>query len=247
MDYAEPGVAETYRRGRGLTDATLALWGDVVRELVPGAGVRRVADVGCGIGRFSGWLAHLFEAAVVGIDPSPRMLGAAPAPERVRYLAGAAEALPLRAASLDLAFLSLVYHHFTDPAVVVAELGRTLRPGGRVILRTPTLETLDGYAFLRFFPEARAVDEARMPGRAAVSMVFATGGWVQKGHRTVRQPIADGPEAYCARIRGRALSSLQLIPDAAFHRGMAALEAHCRTIPADREFAEPVDVFVFER
>lgn len=247
MDYTAPGVAETYRRERGLTDATLALWRDVVRELVPEAEVRRVADVGCGTGRFSGWLADLFEAVVVGIDPSPRMLGAAPAAERVCYLAGTAEELPVRAASLDLAFLSLVYHHFTEPATVVAELGRTVRSGGRVILRTPTLETLDGYAFLRFFPEARTVDERRMPGRAAVRSVFASAGLVQTGHRTVEQPIAGGPEAYCTRIRGRALSSLQLIPDAAFDRGMAALEAHCRTIPADRELVEPVDVFVFER
>jgi len=37
------------------------------------------------------------------------------------------------------------------------------------------------------------------------------------------------------------------IPDPAFARGLAALEAHCRTVPADREFAEPVDVFVFQR
>jgi len=30
MDYAAPGAAETYRRGRGLSDATLALWRDVL-------------------------------------------------------------------------------------------------------------------------------------------------------------------------------------------------------------------------
>lgn len=247
MDYAAPGAAETYRRGRGLTEATLARWRDVLRALVPGEGVRRAADVGCGIGRFSPWLADLFDAAVVAIDPSTRMLGAAPAAPRVRYVAGAAEALPVRTTSLDLAFLSLVYHHFAEPAVVVAELGRTLRPGGRVIVRTPTLETLDGYTFLRFFPEARAIDERRLPARAAVRVVFEGGGLVETGHRTVEQWIAGGPEAYCARLRARALSSLQLIPDVAFDRGMAALEVHCRTLPADHDFAEPLDVFVFRR
>ncbi len=247
MDYAAPGAAETYRRGRGLTDATLTLWRDVLRALVPDDGVRRAADVGCGVGRFSAWLADLFKAAVVAIDPSARILGAAPAAPRVRYVAGAAEALPVRTAGLDLAFLSLVYHHFAEPAAAVAELGRTLRPGGRVIVRTPTLETLDGYTFLRFFPEARAIDERRMPARAAVRVVFGAGALVETGHRTVEQGIAGGPEAYCARIRARALSSLQRIPDVAFDRGMAALEAHCRTLPPDRAFIEPVDVFVFQR
>jgi hypothetical protein len=70
---------------------------------------------------------------------------------------------------------------------------------------------------------------------------------VETGHRTVEQRIAGGPEAYCARLRERALSSLQLIPDVAFDRGMAALEAHRRTLPVDRELAEPVEIFVFQR
>lgn len=204
MDYAAPGAAETYRRGRALADATLALWRDVLRALVPDAGATRAADIGCGIGRFSAWLADLFDATVVGIDPSTRMLGAAPAAARVRYVAGAAEALPVRTAGLDLAFLSLVYHHIANPAAAVAELGRTLRRGGRVILRTPTLETLDGYTFLHFFPEARAIDDRRMPARAAVRTVFGAGGLVEAGHRTASSTLPAAPRRIApACERGR--------------------------------------------
>jgi SAM-dependent methyltransferase len=247
MDYRAPGAAETYRRGRGLDTGTLALWRDVLRSLVPAGMVTLAADVGCGVGRFSGWLADVFEATVIAVEPSPAMLGAAPPAPGVRYVAGAAEALPVRAGSLDLGFLSMVYHHLPEPAAAVAELHRALRPGGRVVVRTVTLETLEGYAFLRFFPEARAVDERRIPSRAALRAVFGAGDFVETTHRTVEQLVAPGPDAYCARIRARALSSLQLIPDSAFARGLAALEAHGRTLPATHAFAEPVDVFVFER
>jgi SAM-dependent methyltransferase len=52
--------------------------------------------------------------------------------------------LPVRAGTLDLGFLSMVYHHFPEPAEVVAELRRTLRSGGPAVLRTVTLGTLDG-------------------------------------------------------------------------------------------------------
>jgi SAM-dependent methyltransferase len=52
--------------------------------------------------------------------------------------------LPVRAGTLDLGFLSMVYPHFPEPAEVVAELRRTLRSGGHVVLRTVTLGTLDG-------------------------------------------------------------------------------------------------------
>jgi len=247
MDYRAPGTGEAYRQGRGLDAETLALWRDVVRALVPPDEVARAADVGCGVGRLSGWLADALEATVVAIDPSPEMLAAAEPAPAVGYVVGAAEALPLRTGTLDLAFLSMVYHHLPAPADAVAELHRALRPRGRVLVRTVTRETLDGYAFMAFFPEARTLDERRLPGRAAVRAAFAAGGFVEMAQRVVEQRVAAHPAAYCARVGTRSLSSLRMIPDAAFARGLAALEAHCRTLPADRAFIEPVDVLVFQR
>jgi hypothetical protein len=116
-----------------------------------------------------------------------------------------------------------------------------------VLVRTVTRELLDGYLFMPFFPEARALDERRLPRRAAVHTAFAAGGFAETAHRVVEQRVADHPETYCARIGTRALSSLRMIPDVAFARGLAALEAHCRTLPPDRAFVEPVDVMVFQR
>jgi ubiquinone/menaquinone biosynthesis C-methylase UbiE len=247
MDYRAPGTGENYRQGRGLDAETLALWRDVVRTLVPPGEVTRAADVGCGVGRLSRWLAEALEATVVAVDPSPEMLAQAEPAPAVIYVVGTAEALPIRTGAVDLAFLSMVYHHLVDPADAVAELHRTLRPRGRVLVRTVTRETLDGYAFMAFFPEARALDERRLPGRSVVRAAFAAGGFAETAHRVVDQRVADHPEAYCARVGTRALSSLRMIPDVAFARGLAALEAHCRTLPADRPFVEPVDVLVFQR
>ncbi len=247
MDYERPGVAETYRRARVLPDDALDLWRDVLRALVPPAGIARVADLGCGTGRLSGWLADVFDAAVVGLDPSRRMLAEAAAAPGVRYVNAAGEALPLRAGALDVAFLSLVYHHFADPAAVVGELRRTVRAGGRVIVRTTTREVLDGFAYLRFFPEARALDERRMPTRAAVRMTFAAGGFTEAAHRTVQQRVVRGPADYVARIGQRGISTLQQISDDAFARGLRALEAHGRELASDHAFLDPLDVFVFAR
>ena len=245
MDYERPGVAETYRRARALPAEALELWRDVVRALAPPDGVARIADVGCGPGRFSAWLAELFDAAVLGLDPSARMLATAPAAPRVRYVNAAGEALPLRSGRLDLAFLSLVYHHLDDPAAVARELRRALRPGGRVLVRTTTRENLAGFAYLAFFPEARALDERRMPARAALRSVFAGAGLAEAAHRTVWQRVAPGPAEYATRIGTRAISTLQQISDTAFARGLAALEAHGRTLAADHAFLEPLDVFAF--
>jgi len=245
MDYERPGVAETYARARALPDEALDLWRDVLRALVPPAGIVRVADVGCGTGRFTAWLAEVFDATVLGVEPSRRMLAAAPAAPRVRYVNAAGEALPVRGGALDVAFLSLVYHHFTDPDQVVRELRRSLRPGGRVIVRTTTREILDGFAYLRFFPEGLALDERRMPTRAALRATFEAGGFVAGAQELVHQRVARGPIAYVARIRRRGISTLQQLSDEAFERGLTALEAWCRTLAPEHVFFHPLDVFVF--
>src|SRR5262245_59948926 len=72
---------------------------------------RRVLDVGCGEGRFSR-IVGTRDAIAVGLDPIAPLLDAAVASGGVneRYVLGAAEALPFRDASFDLAvfYLSLL-------------------------------------------------------------------------------------------------------------------------------------------
>lgn len=96
-----------------------------------------VGDLGCGTGQLSATIAP-FVDRVVAIDGSADMLGAARArlqgQANVDVRQGVLEALPLDDATLDLALLSLVLHHQPDPARVLTEAGRVLKPGGRVLI-----------------------------------------------------------------------------------------------------------------
>ena len=247
MDYERAGVAETYRRVRTLPAATLALWRDLLRQLVPTRDPRRVADLGCGTGRFVGCLAEAFGVPVVGLDPSTRMLASAPRAHGIHYAAAEAERLPLGNEALDVAFLSMVWHHLRDVPAAVAELARTVRAGGAVVVRTPTVDLLDRFAFLRCFPESRALDERRMPSRVGLRALFVSAGFTAVAERAVEQRMADDPEDYRERVRARGFSSLQQIPDAAFARGLARFEAWSASLPAGEPVHEWVDVFVFRR
>ncbi len=96
-----------------------------------------VADLGCGTGQLALTLAP-FVQRVVAVDASAAMLRTAKA--RVGHLnqvdirRGQLEALPIDDQSVDVAFLVLVLPYVADPAQVILEAARILKPGGRLLI-----------------------------------------------------------------------------------------------------------------
>ncbi|HVP66693.1 MAG TPA: metalloregulator ArsR/SmtB family transcription factor [Anaeromyxobacteraceae bacterium] len=96
-----------------------------------------VADLGCGTGAVASAVAP-FVRRVVGVDRSADMLEAArrrtATLPQVELRQGSLEELPLEAASCDAALLVLALGWVDDPARVIGEAARVLRPGGRLAL-----------------------------------------------------------------------------------------------------------------
>jgi ArsR family transcriptional regulator len=96
-----------------------------------------VGDLGCGTGQMAEALAP-YVARVVAVDGSADMLQAARTrlqeQGNVDVREGALESLPIGDAELDAAIVSLVLHHQPEPARVLTEAARVLRPGGRVLV-----------------------------------------------------------------------------------------------------------------
>lgn len=96
-----------------------------------------VGDLGCGTGQIAATLAP-FVRRVIAVDSSRAMLKAARQRlgegDRVDLRQGDLRALPIDDAALHAAVLSLVLHHVADPAAVVSEAARVLRPGGKLLL-----------------------------------------------------------------------------------------------------------------
>src|SRR6185437_11109148 len=132
MDYDGTDMAKVYDRGRNHGPEVLDLWMRTVESFLD-QNPKTILDLGCGTGRFSEALATYFDADVIGIDPSAKMLEQAQAKRlntRVRYEAGRGEAMPLPDSTVDLIFISMVFHHFADPVKTAAECRRVLREKG---------------------------------------------------------------------------------------------------------------------
>jgi len=96
-----------------------------------------VGELGCGTGHIVAALAPCV-ARVIGVDESGPMLNAAQERlkdlENVELRVGTIEALPIEDEALDAAVLFLVAHFITDPAKVMREIRRVLKPDGRLLI-----------------------------------------------------------------------------------------------------------------
>jgi len=110
-----------------------------------------VADVGTGTGFVAAGLAPRVKK-VVGLDNSPAMLGVARenlsslGAQNVELLEADMAGLPMPDSDLDAAFANMVLHHAEDPAAMLAEMARVVRPGGTVAI---TDEVAHPYEWMR--------------------------------------------------------------------------------------------------
>ena len=96
-----------------------------------------VGDLGCGTGQLTETVAP-YVRRVISVDGSEDMLDAArqrlSGATNVDLRRGELESLPIESGELDVAMLSLVLHYSPEPPRALSEVGRVVRPGGRVLV-----------------------------------------------------------------------------------------------------------------
>jgi SAM-dependent methyltransferase len=160
----ENRFARTAQQMGDLQDARADDLRERVRSFAVLRGDEHALDVGCGAGALALALAPLV-ADVVGVDRVPELLALARerAPANATFVEGDATQLDFRDGSFDLCGTLRTLHHVPRPELVLAELARVTRPGGRVLVvdQLAPIDPLDALAVDRF-ERARDPEHARL-------------------------------------------------------------------------------------
>lgn len=134
-----------------------------IRRMVAPTPADQILEVGCG----GGHVLRLFpESELTGVDVSGEMLRKAQRNlkgYRARLLKGELKELDLPAQGFDKIICSEVLEHAVDPARILEEIHRLLKPGGRAVITFPNdhlvnrLKTLIRHSGLSFLPPLRRI------------------------------------------------------------------------------------------
>jgi SAM-dependent methyltransferase len=147
-----------------------------------------VLDIGAGTGQLNAYDIKRSVRQLVGVDLDPRVGANALLDSGVR---GDMFALPFRNGSFDVVFSIYVLEHVGQPAALVADMYRVLRPGGICLALTPNLfhyvtlaSRLSPTGFHRWINEKRGRPAAdtfptcyRLNSRGTVKRQFETAGF----------------------------------------------------------------------
>jgi SAM-dependent methyltransferase len=211
---AETANAFMKRRWRRLNRRVAEFFG--VEALKLGRGLDLV-DVGCAHADFETWARpHL--ATYTGVEPSSALLPKDLSEGKAfRLLRGTAEKLPCPAASADVILLKEVLDHCYDPAAVLGEARRVLRPGGLILL---TL-TNDKAWYKLLFP-SRA---ARIKAAQDDHLFFFHPDWVAGLLRDGGFVDLGGQDSHYLRLPYRVEALLGRSPEAVTDAVMALTDA----------------------
>jgi SAM-dependent methyltransferase len=149
----------------------------------------------------------------------------------VGFKAGSAERLPFKDGWFERAAMWLVAH-LVDRPRAFAEVHRVLGAGGRFVVATFDPSHFDEFWLNALFPSLERIDRARFPTDRQLEEELAAAGFGSVRLVRLSQRASLDRERALERIRGKHISTFDLLDDDEYAAGLAR---------AERELPERVD------
>ena len=230
FDLDTPNLAKTYDE---ISDSQFER-GQALINLLGVTSTSTVLDIGSGTGRLGRWLLadRLSEGVYIGIDPLPERVKIANeknAHGNATYKIARAEDLGfIKDNTIDIVYLSAVYHWIADKPKALKEVHRVLKVGGKVGLNTGAKELTEKQTTRRVLK--RILSTEKYAGRIDPDKVFQFNGV------TATQLVEQFSEA------GLTLSKLEIVrndriqPNGAFildHLESSTFGNYLNNVPED--------------
>ncbi len=216
----ETGVGDKYVLPTGKDDSARldlihAVYGAVSLKGLEAAsigGAERAADIGCGTGTVTRWMAARMGTGgrVDAIDIAPeqievaRTTAAEAGGSSMYFQIGSAYDPGLPESAFDVVFCRLVLCHLKEPERAVAQMARLLRPGGRLVLVDMDLRNTFTMPNCEFYQAY--IDESVIPYQTKIGVDYSiglrlpeliTGAGLCTDCVLIDQPVfRDGPEKH---------------------------------------------------
>jgi ubiquinone/menaquinone biosynthesis C-methylase UbiE len=229
-------ISKTYDRHRSYS-------GSEIKEIIDFAGIKpgtKILDLGCGTGNVASGLRELIDVDTVGIDISLPMLSVARDKSLEVICADASHGrLPFRDGSFDGIIGGYVIHQIGNLDNLFVECYRCLRRGVLAMLTSSHRQIERHYPVIkRFFPSLIDADKARFPDIPEIDRLLNSTGFTDIKHQETRVQSLPLDEEYLEKVKGKYVSTYQLLPQNEFEDGVAKLETYIRNLkqPEIREW-----------
>jgi len=138
---------------------------------------KKYLDVGCGTGNYTIALSNK-GVDLIGVDPSEKMLAIAKGKsEKVNWMKGKAEDIPLANKSVEGIIGSLTIHHWTNLELGFKELNRVVNEKGLLTIFTSTPKQMEGYWLNHYFPKMLKDSMIQMPSFKKIESAMLSSGF----------------------------------------------------------------------
>jgi len=220
IDY--DAIAQIYAANRSASPAVL---GRILEEAAMHT-PRFILEVGCGTADYLYALSQAWNITGHGFDQSAGMIAAARQknPGLILQTGDASRTFPYPGGSFDLVYSVDVIHYIPDLVHFFGQARRLLRPSGRVLTVTDSSDDIRQRTLTEYFPETCPNELQRYPSIECIQQAMQQVGFAHTwlGHSRRDFPIDT---ERLERYRNKAYSSLRLIPEEAFQRGLTRLSA----------------------